>query len=120
MGIRLYSGEGLARAEFCSWSQQAARRLPIHVGLVLQPIRLSGMDASERDCCPYVDLGHARCSDRFRLDSLGEALETCFSDQHRCCAAFAAIRMKFGTAAPPPIPVVITVSSHERLRPTGS
>ena len=108
------------------WGQKAShrdlvwRQSRIHVWFMIQPIPLFGMDASERDCCPYVDLGHARCGDRFRLDSLGEALETCFSDQHRCCAAFAAIRMKFGTAAPPPIPVVITVSSHEQLRPTGS
>ncbi|MDP6479524.1 MAG: hypothetical protein QGI75_05715 [Phycisphaerales bacterium] len=94
--------------------------LLIHAVPVVQPISPNGMDAPERDCCPYVDLGHARCGDRFRLDSLEEALDTCFSDDHRCCAAFAAIRMKHGNVGPPPVPVIITVSSHERLRPTGT
>jgi hypothetical protein len=83
----------------------------------------SGMDAPERDCCPFVDLGHARCGDRFRLDSLSEALETCFSDAHRQCSAYAALNRRFGEAGPPPVAVVITVSLHgqsQRLRPTGS
>ena len=93
------------------------------------PIALSGMDAPERDCCPYVDAGHACCGDRFRLDRFGEALETCFSDAHRQCNAHAQLQVQFGAAGPPPTPVVITVSATcvavtnahaHRLRPTGS
>ena len=81
------------------------------------------MDAPERDCCPFVDLGHASCGDRFRLDSLNEVLETCFSDAHSQCPSYTALNRNFGESGPPPVAVVITVSLHgqpQQLRPTGS
>ncbi|MCH2140597.1 MAG: hypothetical protein MK100_06130 [Phycisphaerales bacterium] len=81
------------------------------------------MDAPSRDCCPFVDVGDARCGDRFRLDSLSDALEMCFSEAHRECPAHAVLARRFGAAGPSAVPVVITVSSHgnnQQLRPTGS
>ena len=82
------------------------------------------MDVGDGDNCPFVDLGHARCGDRFRLDSLDEALSNCFERAHTRCPAYAALRAEYGDVVPTPIPVIITVScTHEiqrRLRPTGS
>ena len=81
------------------------------------------MGSSEQTCCPYVDLGHPACGDRFRLDSLADVLDYCFSDGHRCCESHAVIQRGAKGGVPMPQPIIITVSCHDRseqLRPTGS
>ena len=78
----------------------------------------------EVDCgsCPWVDHALSDCRSRFNLQSIDQAMNTCFGDWSSCPVYRAIAREGSDPERQLPVPVVLTVRQQEHvpLRPTGS
>ncbi|MEE2908176.1 MAG: hypothetical protein VX527_10160 [Planctomycetota bacterium] len=77
---------------------------------------------AECGCCPWVDHTLSECRSRFQLQSIQQAMATCFGDWSTCPVYRALAQKGSSPEREIPVAVVLTVRQHEHvhLRPTGS